>query len=63
MGSPGTGCEHRLQPLEAWALEGPQDAVDRQARPKDKNIGELRRRTEPKQIARDLSQDARKRRL
>jgi hypothetical protein len=63
VGSPGTGCEHRLQPLEAWPLEGPQDAVDRQARPKDKNIGELRRRTEPKQIAHDLSQDARKRRL
>jgi hypothetical protein len=69
MGSPDAGCEHRLQTLEAWmehlerAVEVPQDAVDRQARLKDKNIGELRRRTEPEQMARDLSQDARKRRL
>jgi hypothetical protein len=45
------------------ALEGLQDAVYRQAMLEDENVGELRRRTEPEQMARDLSQDARKRGL
>jgi hypothetical protein len=45
------------------ALEGLQDALYRQAVLEDKNIDELRRRTEPEQMARDLSQDARKRGL
>jgi hypothetical protein len=45
------------------ALEGLQDSVYRQAMLEDENVGELRRRTEPEQMARDLSQDARKRGL
>jgi hypothetical protein len=68
-GSPEAGWEHRLRTLEARmehlerALEGLQDAVYRQARLEDENINELRRRIEPEQMARDLSQDARKRGL
>jgi uncharacterized coiled-coil protein SlyX len=68
-GSPDAGWEHRLETLEARmehlerALEGLQDAVYRQAMLEDENVGELRRRTEPEQMARDLSQDARKRGL
>lgn len=54
--------EARVERLET-ALEGLQDALYRQARLEDQNIGELRRRTEPEQIARDLSDDARKRGL
>lgn len=45
------------------ALEGLQDAVHRRAVHEDETIDELRRRTEPSQIARDLSRDARKRGL
>lgn len=58
--------QHRLKLLEARverleaALEGLQDALYRQARLEDEAIGELRRRTEPEQIARDLSDHARK---
>ena len=48
--------------LEA-ELEGLQDAVYRQAVRENENIVELRRRTEPSQLARDLSQDARRRGL
>ena len=68
-GSPDAGWEHRLETLEArmehleMALEGPQDAVCRQAMLKDENVGDLRRRTEHQQMARDLSQDARRRGL
>jgi uncharacterized coiled-coil protein SlyX len=68
-GSPDAGWEHRLEKLEARmehlerALEGLQDSVYRQARLEHENVGELRRRTEPEQMARDLSQDARKRGL
>jgi hypothetical protein len=46
--------------LEA-ALEGLPDAIHRQAVLHDEQIGELDRRTKPHQIARALSQDARKR--
>jgi hypothetical protein len=54
--------ERRIVHLEA-ALEGLQDAVYRQAMLDDKQMGELRRRIEPEQIARDLNKDARRRGL
>jgi hypothetical protein len=54
--------EERIAHLEA-ALEGLQDAVDRQAVMQDERIAELRRRTEPEEIARALSEDARRRGL
>ena len=52
----------RLEHLEA-ELEGLQDAVYRQALLEQAHIGELRRRTEPQQVARDLGEDARRRGL
>jgi hypothetical protein len=61
--------EQRLDALEAriehleGELEGLQDAVYRHALLEDENIGELRRRMEPEQMARDLSRDARRRGL
>jgi hypothetical protein len=67
--SPNVAGEQRLDTLEARmehleaALEGLENALYRQAVREDENIGELRRRTDPEQIARDLSQDARKRGL
>ena len=67
--SPDAGWEHRLETLEARMehlerqIEGLQDALYRQASLEDKNIGELRRRIEPGQMARDLDQDARERGL
>jgi hypothetical protein len=51
-----------VEHLEA-ELEGLQDAVYRQAIREQKNIGELRRRTEPEQLARELGRDARRRGL
>ena len=54
--------EARIEHLEA-ELEGLQDAVHRRAVLEDDSIGELRKRTEPDQIARDLSRDARSRGL
>ena len=54
--------EARVQHLEA-ELEGLQDAVYRRAVLEDEHIDELRTRTAPEQLARDLSQDARKRGL
>jgi uncharacterized coiled-coil protein SlyX len=67
--SPDVGWERRLETLEARIahleaeLEGFQDAVYRQSVREDENIDELRRRTAPEQIARDLSEDARRRGL
>ena len=52
----------RIEHLEG-ALEGLQDAVYRHALLEDENIGELRRRIEPEQMARELSRDARRRGL
>ena len=52
----------RVEHLEA-ELEGLQDAVYRQAVLEQGNISELRRRTEPQQLARELGQDAQKRGL
>lgn len=63
------GWERRLQTLEARSehleleLEGLQDAVHRRAVREDESIDELRSRTEPNQIARDLSRNARMRGL
>ena len=54
--------EKRMQHLEA-ELEGLQDAVYHRAVLEDEHIDELRTRTAPDQLARDLSQDARKRGL
>jgi hypothetical protein len=52
--------EARIMHLEV-ALEGLQDAVYRRDVLHDRDIGELRKRTEPARIARDLSDDARRR--
>jgi hypothetical protein len=54
--------EARVEHLES-ELEGLQDAVYRRAVLEDEHIDELRTRTAPEQLARDLSQDARKRGL
>jgi uncharacterized coiled-coil protein SlyX len=54
--------EARLARLET-ALEDLQDAVYRQAVAYDKEIDELRARTKPDRIARDLSEHARRRGL
>jgi hypothetical protein len=68
-GTPDAGWEHRVETLEARMehleaeLEGLQDALYRQAVLEGEHVGELRRRTTPEQLARDLSQDARKRGL
>jgi hypothetical protein len=67
--SAGLEWGHRFETLEARVahleaeLEGLQDAVYRAAVLEDESLGELRRRTEPKQMARDLSRDARRRGL
>lgn len=67
--SPDAGWEQRLETLAARVehleaeLEGLQDAVYRQAVLEQENIGDLRRRTEPEQLARDLGRDARRRGL
>jgi hypothetical protein len=67
--SAGVEPEHRLETLEARVahleaeLEGLQDAVYRGAVLEGETLGELRRRTEPEQMARDLSRDARRRGL
>jgi uncharacterized coiled-coil protein SlyX len=61
--------EARLESLEARvghleaALEGLQDAVHRRSLLDDEQMEELRRRTEPGQMARDISEDARRRGL
>ena len=54
--------EARIEHLEA-ELEGLQDAVYRQAVLEAEHVEELHRRTTPEQLARDLSQDARRRGL
>jgi hypothetical protein len=54
--------EARIEHLE-MALEGLQDALYRHELLENENIGELHWRTEPEQMARDLSQDARRRGL
>jgi hypothetical protein len=54
--------ERRVNQLEAQ-LEGLQDAVQRDAVRRDEREARLERRTEPQQIARSLSRDARSRGL
>jgi uncharacterized coiled-coil protein SlyX len=54
-----TVLETRLEHLEA-ALEGLQDAVYRQSVREEKQLAELGRRTEPHEMARALSEDARR---
>ena len=54
--------EARMEHLEA-ELEGLQDAVYRQAVVEGEHFGEMRTRTAPEQVARDLSKDARRRGL
>lgn len=54
--------EARVAHLES-ELEGLQDATHRQAVVQDKRIEQLRRRTTPEQIARDLTDNARRRGL
>jgi hypothetical protein len=67
--APDAGWEHRLETLEARTahleaeLEGLQDALYRQAVLEGEHVGELRKRTTPERLARDLSQDARRRGL
>jgi hypothetical protein len=51
-----------VEHLEA-ELEGLQDAVHRRAVAEDAQLDELHRRTAPEQMARDLSEDARRRGL
>jgi predicted RNase H-like nuclease (RuvC/YqgF family) len=55
-------AERRIEHLEA-ALEDLQDALYRQARRDDDTRDELLRRTQPERIARELSDDARRRGL
>jgi uncharacterized coiled-coil protein SlyX len=68
-GAPEQAWKQRLEDLEARLghveseLEGLQDAVHRQAVREDDNVEELRRRLAPERIARELSEDARRRGL
>jgi uncharacterized coiled-coil protein SlyX len=55
-------AEERIAELEA-ALEGLQDALYRQSRRGDESHDEMLRRTDPARVARDLSDDARRRGL
>jgi hypothetical protein len=55
-------CEARIEHLET-VLEGLQDALYRHEILDKESIAELRRRTDPDQMARDLSEDARRRGL
>ena len=55
-------AEARIEHLEA-VVEGLQDALYRQAQRADESHEELLRRTEPERIARELSDDARRRGL
>jgi hypothetical protein len=52
----------RVERLES-VIEGLQDAIYRQAQQHDREMAELRKRTEPSEIARALSADARRRGL
>ncbi len=67
MTPPDAGSERPMEILEARVehleaeLEGLQDAIHRQSILRDERLDELDRRIEPHQIARALSQDARKR--
>ena len=66
---PDTGQEQRLRALEErvehaeLALQDLQDATHRQSVHQSERLDELSKKTEPHQLARALSQDARKRGL
>jgi uncharacterized coiled-coil protein SlyX len=68
-GPPDASLERRLEAVEVrmqhleGALEGLQDALYRQSRREDEHVADLRKRTEPDRIARELSADARRRGL
>lgn len=59
---PERDVTERVEHLES-VVEGLQDALYRQAQQHDRDIAELRRRTEPAEVARALSEDARRRGL
>ncbi len=52
----------RVEHLES-VIEGLQDAIYRQAQQHDRDIGDLRKRTDPAEVARALSAEARRRGL
>ena len=54
--------EQRVSHLEAM-IEGLQDAVHRESKRTNEQLDELRRRTEPAELRRALSRDARERGL
>jgi hypothetical protein len=54
--------ERRIRHLET-VVEGLQDAMHRESVRRDRETAELNRRTEPSEIARGLSEDARRRGL
>jgi hypothetical protein len=58
--APNEALERRIEHLEA-ALEGLQDAVHRESTRQGEEIEKLRRRIEPGEMARSLSDDARRR--
>ena len=68
-GPPDARWERRVETLEVntdhleAVLEGLQDACHRRAVLEDEQMGELRKRTEPDQIARELSRNAERRGL
>jgi hypothetical protein len=59
---PMLSLEQRVSHLEAM-IEGLQDAVHRESQRTREELDELRRRTEPGEISRALSRDARERGL
>jgi hypothetical protein len=59
---PVRSLEQRVTHLEAM-IEGLQDAVHRDSRRTHEELDDLRRRTEPSEISRALSRDARERGL
>jgi uncharacterized coiled-coil protein SlyX len=59
---PIQALERRVAHLEAM-IEGLQDAVHRETRRTHEQLDDLRRRTEPSEISRALSRDARERGL
>jgi uncharacterized coiled-coil protein SlyX len=67
--SPDGSSERRLELLERRVshleelVEGLQDAVHRESVRRDEEAARLQRRTEPREMARALSDDARKRGL
>ena len=54
-------AEHAYAEIREAALEGLQDAVHRQSVQKDEQIANLQHRTEPHELARTMSDDARRR--